>query len=75
MIFFFIFSENLFRSIENVQNFRWLSHKNMLISETESYFENPWYSFLKEPMFFLLIKPIKAKPFAVLRQKPTQILP
>ena len=47
----------------------------MLISETESYFENPWYSFLKEPMFFLLIKPIKAKPFAVLRQKPTQILP
>ena len=36
------FPENLFESwsIENVQNFHWLSHKNMLISETEGYLKN-----------------------------------
>ena len=36
-------SENVFQSlsIENVQNFQWLSHKNMPISQTEGYFENP----------------------------------
>ena len=39
----FRFPENLFQSqsIENVWNFYWLSHKNMLISQTEGYFENP----------------------------------
>ena len=44
------FNKNLFqkvcfkvKSIENVQNFRWLSHKNMLVSRAESYFQNPWY--------------------------------
>ena len=26
----------------------------MLISQTEGYFENPWYRFLEEPMLFLL---------------------
>ena len=36
----FRFSENLFQSIENVQNFQWLSHKSMPISQTEGYFEN-----------------------------------
>ena len=36
----FVFSKNLLESwnIENVQNFQWLSHKNMSISETKSYF-------------------------------------
>ena len=37
----FHFSENLFQSTENVQIFRWLSHKIMPIFQTESYFENP----------------------------------
>ena len=39
----FRFPEYLFQSeiIENVQNFHWLSHKNMSISQTEDYFENP----------------------------------
>ena len=47
------FSENLFQSwrIEIVQNFQWLPHKSMLISQMEGYFENP---ILKEPMLFLL---------------------
>ena len=44
------FPENLSQSIENVQNFHWLSHKNM----PEGYFENPSHGFLEEPMFFLL---------------------
>ena len=26
----------------------------MPISQMEGYFENPWYSFLEEPMLFLL---------------------
>ena len=39
----FLLSINLFQSlsIENVQNFHWLSYKNMLISQMEGYFENP----------------------------------
>ena len=43
------------KSIENVQNFHWLSHKSKLISQAEGYFENPWYIFLEEPMLFLLL--------------------
>ena len=37
------FPENLFQSqsIENVQNFHWLSNKNMPISQREGYFEKP----------------------------------
>ena len=36
------FFENVFlKSIENVPNFHWLSHKNMPISQTEGYFQNP----------------------------------
>ena len=35
----FLFPENLFVfqkiCVENIQNFQWLSHKNMLISQTE----------------------------------------
>ena len=52
----FRFPENLFQSwsIENVWNFHWSSHKNMPISQTEGYFENPWYRFLEESMLFLL---------------------
>ena len=51
----FCFSDNLFQSlsIENVRNRQWLSHKNIPVSQTEGYFENPWYRFLEEPMFFL----------------------
>ena len=39
----FRFSENFFQSkrIENIQNFQRLLHKNMPISQTEGYFENP----------------------------------
>ena len=37
----FRFSENLFQSIENVPKSQWLSYKNMPISQTENYFENP----------------------------------
>ena len=39
----FSFPENLFQSqsIENVQNVYWLSHKNMPVSQTEGFFENP----------------------------------
>ena len=52
----FRFPENLFQSysIEYVQNFHRLSHKNMPISQTKGYFENPSYRFLEEPMLFLL---------------------
>ena len=36
------FFENIFlKSIENVPNFHWLSYKNMPISQTEGYFQNP----------------------------------
>ena len=37
----FRFSEKSFQSssIEKVQNFQWLPHKNMPISQTEDYFE------------------------------------
>ena len=50
------FAENLFQiwSIENAQNFQWLSYKTMMISQTEGYFKNPSYRFLEEPMLFLL---------------------
>ena len=36
------FSENFFQSCstENVQNFHWLSHKSMAISQTEGFFKN-----------------------------------
>ena len=39
----FRFPENLFQSysIENVQNFHWLSHKNLPMFQTEDYCENP----------------------------------
>ena len=39
----FRFPENLFQSLSigNFRNFHWLSHKNMPIFQTESYFENP----------------------------------
>ena len=49
----------------------------MLISKTESYFENPSYGFLEEPILFLTFKneTSKKKRFLVLKQKPTQILP
>ena len=40
--------------IKNVENFHWLSHKNMSISHTEGHFENPKYRFLEESMLFLL---------------------
>ena len=38
----FRFPENPFQSqsIENVQNFHWLLHKNLPISQTEGYLEN-----------------------------------
>ena len=42
------------KSIENVQNFPWLSHKNIPISQMESYFENPLYRLLEQPNLFLL---------------------
>ena len=29
------------KSSENIQNFQWLSYKNMPIFQTEGYFENP----------------------------------
>ena len=52
----FRFPENLFQSesIENFQNFHWLSHKSMPISQAKGYFENPLYYFLEEPMLSLL---------------------
>ena len=39
----FLFLENFFQSwsIESVWNIYWLSHKNMPISQTKGYFENP----------------------------------
>ena len=39
----FRFPENLFqsKSIENVQNFPWLLHKNMPIFQAKGYFKNP----------------------------------
>ena len=40
---------------KNVQNYQWLSRKNMLICQMESYFENTWYCFLEEPMILLLV--------------------
>ena len=52
-----IFSENLsqIQGIENIQNFLWLSHKNMPISETEGYSKNPFYCFLEKHKVFLLV--------------------
>ena len=44
----------------------------MPISQTESYFKNPLYRFLGEPMLFPLH--LKWKLYASM-QKPTQILP
>ena len=50
----FRFPENLFQScsIENVQNFQWLSHENMPMSQKKTILNQ--YSFLEDPMFFLL---------------------
>ena len=41
------YTENFFQSysIENFQNFPWLPHKKMPISQTEGYFGNPKYRF------------------------------
>ena len=59
----FRFLENLFQSqsIENVQIFHWLTHRNMLISSSEDYFENTFFRnpylknrFLEETMLFML---------------------
>ena len=52
----FVFQKIYFRvkSIENVQNFHWLPHENMPISQMEGYFENLKYRFLEEPMLFPL---------------------
>ena len=46
----------------------------MPISQTESYFQNPQYGFLEEPMLLLLALKWK-KSFPVLRQELTQTLP
>ena len=48
----FSFSIKSISSIENIQLFHSLSHKNMTISQTEGYFENYLYPFLEEPMLF-----------------------
>ena len=38
----FVFQKICFKiKVLNVQNFHWCSHKNMPISQTEGYFENP----------------------------------
>ena len=52
----FVFQKICFKveSIENIWNFHWLSHKNMPISQTEDYMENPSYRFLEKPILFLL---------------------
>ena len=52
----FRFPGKLFQSqsIGNVSHFHRLSHKNMPISQTDGYFENPLYSILEEPMLLLL---------------------
>ena len=52
----FRFPENLFQSwsIENVQNFHWLSYKNMPISQMEGFFWKFLVLLFKKIMFFLL---------------------
>ena len=73
----FRFPDNLFQSesIENVQGFHWLSHKNLPISQREDYYKS-LVTVLEEAMSFLLVlKTSKKKSFGVLKQKPTQILP
>ena len=52
----FVFQKICFKVkvLKTFFNFQWLSHKNMPISQTEGYFENPLYRFLEEPMLFLL---------------------
>ena len=51
----------------------------MPVSQTDGYFENPWYGLLEEPLLFLLALKWNLKKksfsFSVLRQKPTQIFP
>ena len=58
----FSFSENRFQilSIKIVQNFHWLSHKNMPISQTEGYFQNPLYHFFRS--IYALSVGFKMKP-------------
>ena len=52
----FQFWQNLIQSIGEVQIFLWLSHKNMPISPKDNHIENNFkYSFLEDPMLFLLI--------------------
>ena len=69
----FRFPESLFQSCpENVQNFRWLSHKPMPISQTACYFENPSHRFLEEPIALSVCFKMKTlKRFRILRQKKT----
>ena len=52
-------------------------HIKTPISQTEGYFENPWYRFLKNLCSFCWLEneTSKKKRFPVLRQKLTQILP
>ena len=65
------FSENLSQnwSLEKAQNFQWLSHKNMLISQTESYAENPCHRFLKKWVILFLLGS-NTERFTLFKTKP-----
>ena len=46
----------------------------MLVSQTESYFENPYYRSAEEPFCWLQNEISKKKRLPALRQKPAQVL-
>ena len=47
----------------------------MPMSQTEGYFENPWYCLEKPMLFLLVLKWNLEKAFFCVKQKPTQSLP
>ena len=52
----FVFQKIYFNDLvlKTFKNFQWLSHKNMSISQTECYFENPYDRLLEKSVLFLL---------------------
>ena len=54
-------------NIDIIENFQWLLHKSMPISQIECYFENPYYRFLAKTLPFLLALKWTSRESAFLR--------
>ena len=71
-----VFLKTYFK-VSVLETFKISSDKNMPISQKEGYFENSYYRFLEELMFFLLTLKgsLQEKAFSCVKTKTNQILP